>query len=76
MQLRAIRVTSYEKMMPTRPRVTRAAISLKPSRPWVVLAVRLWSASMTSMASACQPHSRARCRKAYCRRRLSWLVRT
>ena len=47
--------------MPTWSRVTRVTSSLKPCRPWVVLAVRPWSASMTSMASGSQPHSRARC---------------
>src|SRR5262249_3215135 len=63
-------------MVPARAGGTRATISLRPSRPWVVLAVRFWSASMTLMASAGQPHSRARCRRAYWSRRLSWLVRT
>ena len=62
--------------MPTWPRLTRVTSSLKPSRPWATLPVRPRSASMIWTSSGFQPHSQARCCRAYWSRLLSWLFRT
>ena len=75
-QLRASRVTSIDKMMPTSPSVTRATRSLNPWRSDAEAPLKPRSASMISMSASCHPSSRARWCSAYWSRRLSWLFTT
>src|SRR3954470_19096608 len=67
----ARRVTSIDRISPTSLSPTRPTSSLKPPRCAAEAPLRPRSASITSMSASCQPSSRARCRSAYCKRRLS-----